>query len=103
VSLADAYDAARAVVRDQGWRIVAEHPPSEEGGPARIEAVARTLLMGFKDDVVIRLSEEAGGVRVDMRSASRYGLHDLGTNARRIQAFIFALREEITPTAGGER
>jgi len=103
VSLADAFDAAHAVVHDQGWRIVAERPPSEDGDPARIEAVARTLLMGFKDDVVIRLSEEAGSVRVDMRSASRYGSHDLGTNARRIQAFIFALREEITPTAGGER
>ena len=103
VSLEDAYDAAHAVVHDQGWRIVAERPPSEEGGPARIEAVARTLLMGFKDDVVIRISEEFGGVRVDIRSASRYGSHDLGTNARRIQAFIFTLREEITPTAGGER
>jgi hypothetical protein len=103
VSLAEAYDAADAVVHDQGWRIVGGRPPSEQGGSVRIEAVARTLLMGFKDDVAIRISEEFGGVRVDMRSASRYGSHDLGANARRIQAFIFALREEITPTAGGER
>ena len=103
VSLVEAYEAAHAVVHDQGWQVVAEHPPSEDGGPARIETVAPTLLMGFKDDVAIRISEEFGGVRVDMRSASRYGSHDLGTNARRIKAFIFALREEITPTAGGER
>jgi len=103
VSIEDAFNAARAAVRDRGWRIVAERPPSEDGGPARIEAEARTLLMAFKDDVVIRIRQEGGGTRIDIRSASRYGAHDLGTNARRIQAFLFALREQIAPTAGGER
>lgn len=98
-----AFEAARAAVEGRGWRIVSERPPSQGEAQARIEAVARTTLMGFKDDVVIRIREEAGGVRIDMRSASRYGAHDLGTNARRIQAFLFALREEISPTAGGER
>lgn len=103
VDVESAFNAARAAVRQRGWRIVAERPPSGEGGPARIEAVAHTLLMAFKDDVVIRIGEESGGTRIDMRSASRYGAHDLGTNARRIQTFLFALREELAPTAGGER
>ena len=103
VSLAEAYDAVHSVVQDRGWRIIAEEPPAEDATSARIEAVARTLLMGFKDDVVIRIRMQDVGVRVDIRSASRYGLHDFGTNARRIQAFLFALREEIAPTAGGVR
>jgi hypothetical protein len=44
--------------------------------------------MGFRDDVVLRLRADSDGTRVDMRSASRYGRHDLGTNAARIVAFL---------------
>jgi uncharacterized protein (DUF1499 family) len=44
---------------------------------------------GFKDDVVIRIAPSAGdGSRVDIRSVSRVGRSDVGTNARRIRAFL---------------
>ena len=85
------FAAAEAVARDLGWRIVESDP-----GEGRIEAVDRTFWFGFRDDVVIRIGEaEEGSTRVDMRSASRVGKSDLGTNARRIRDFLERLQERI--------
>ena len=69
-----------------GWEIVLADKTN-----GRIEATATTALFGFKDDVVIRLTESEGGTRVDMRSASRVGLSDLGANAARIDAYFAQL------------
>jgi hypothetical protein len=77
---------ALAAARDAGWTIQAEVPA--EG---RIEATATTLLFGFKDDVVIRIAPTARGSRVDIRSESRIGGSDLGTNARRVESFLDTL------------
>ncbi len=61
----------------------------EEG---RIEAVASTFWIGFSDDVVFRLTEQGPEqTRVDMRSISRVGRSDIGTNAARVRAFMAAL------------
>lgn len=82
-SPAETFDLVRGAVERMGWRIVAEARP-EGDSEGRIEAVAKTPLMGFRDDVVIRVTSRSGGSAVDVRSASRYGVHDFGTNARRI-------------------
>jgi hypothetical protein len=69
-----------------------------------LQAVARTLVFGFPDDVAIRLRDTPDGTRVDMRSASRTGTHDLGQNARRIRAFFADLDAALQPDpaeAGG--
>ena len=63
-------------------------PPREKGS---VRAVAFTPLLRFADDVAIRLEESPAGTRVDMRSASRTGTHDLGQNARRVKAFLAEL------------
>ena len=87
---ARAFERALSVARRMGWDIVDENPP--EG---RIEATATTLWFGFKDDVVIRIIPLAGtGSRLDIRSVSRVGLSDIGTNARRIRAFLKMFLEE---------
>jgi len=44
--------------------------------------------MGFRDDVVIRFIPLGQGTRIDMRSASRVGMHDLGANASRIRSMF---------------
>ena len=81
---AQAYERARSAARQMGWNIVDENP--SEG---RIEATATTRWFGFKDDIVIRiLPTDGNGSRVDIRSVSRVGQSDLGTNARRIRAFL---------------
>lgn len=85
------FDAALAEAREAGWTIAAAEPQA-----GRIEATARTFWFGFEDDVAIRLTETAdGATRVDVRSASRVGISDLGTNARRIRDFLQALEARL--------
>jgi uncharacterized protein (DUF1499 family) len=50
--------------------------------------VARTPIMGFREDVSIRVTPDGDGSRVDIRSASRYFESDLGSNAARISKLI---------------
>jgi uncharacterized protein (DUF1499 family) len=83
VSATKAFDAALAAARRMGWEIVAS-----DRAAGRIEAIATTRMLRFKDDVVVRVRGEAGGARVDVRSKSRVGIGDLGTNARRIREFL---------------
>ena len=78
-----AFERAVAAAQAMGWEIVARDPAA-----GRIEAVDTTLWFGFKDDVVVRVAAApAGGSRIDVRSRSRVGRGDAGTNARRIRAF----------------
>jgi uncharacterized protein (DUF1499 family) len=84
---AQAFASALAAAQAMGWEIVAA---DEKAG--RIEAVATTRWFGFKDDVVIRIAPAAAGSKVDVRSKSRVGLGDIGTNAKRIQEFLTRLK-----------
>lgn len=84
---AEAFGRALQVARDMGWEIVAAQP--EDG---RIEATDTTRWFGFKDDIVVRVRPEEGGSRVDVRSKSRVGRSDVGTNAGRIRRFLDRLR-----------
>lgn len=85
---AAAFDAALGSARSMGWDIVAS-----DAAQGRIEATDTTLWFGFKDDVVIRVRADGDGSRVDVRSVSRVGQSDIGTNARRIRAYLSRLRE----------
>jgi len=78
-----AFEQALQAAREMGWEIV--DAPSKDG---RIEATDSTFWFGFKDDVVIRITPETEGSRVDVRSLSRVGKSDVGTNAKRIRAYF---------------
>jgi hypothetical protein len=82
------YDIALKAIGKRKWLVVDARPPAGARREGVIEAVARTTIMGFRDDVVVRVTPLGGGSRVDVRSASRYGLHDFGTNARRVVALL---------------
>ena len=81
---------ARALAAEQamGWELVASDPAA-----GRIEATDTTFWFGFKDDVVIRVTADGGGSRVDVRSLSRVGGGDIGTNAKRVRRYLKALGE----------
>jgi uncharacterized protein (DUF1499 family) len=83
-----AYDVVLAFVTKRKWSVVDARSPAAGRREGVIEAVARTPIMGFRDDVVIRVSPAGQETRIDMRSASRYGLHDFGANASRIRSFL---------------
>ncbi|HAK64223.1 MAG TPA: DUF1499 domain-containing protein [Alphaproteobacteria bacterium] len=79
----ETFARARKLVEARGWKLAGADP--EQG---RIEAVAQTRMMKFRDDVVIRITPAPDGSRVDMRSVSRFGQSDIGVNARRIREFL---------------
>jgi hypothetical protein len=91
------YDAALAIVTKRKWRIVDARAPQANRRDGRIEAIALSPIMGFRDDVVIRIRPLAQGTRVDVRSASRYGAHDFGANAARVTSLIEDIDEVATP------
>ena len=80
---AEAFTRAQKIVETRGWALVAAN--ADEG---RIEATSETRNMHFKDDVVIRITAQDGGSKIDMRSVSRFGQSDLGVNAKRIMDFL---------------
>jgi uncharacterized protein (DUF1499 family) len=88
VPMAQVQTAARDLIAARDWQLA-------EASPTTLEATATTRWFGFKDDVVIRLTDTSDGVRVDMRSASRLGKSDLGTNAERIQDFLEDLQRAV--------
>ena len=90
-----AYDATLTLVNKRKWHVVDARPPAAGHRDAVIEAVARTPIMGFRDDVVIRVTATREGARVDMRSASRYAWHDFGTNASRIRSLLEDLDDSV--------
>ena len=81
------FDRALAVAQQAGWDIVAA-----DKSAGRIEATDTTRWFGFQDDVVVRLTSWGAGTRVDVRSVSRVGRSDVGTNARRIRRYLAALQ-----------
>ncbi len=89
------YDAAYAVINKRKWRIVDARAPQAARREGRIEAVARTPIMGFRDDVVVRIRADGDGARIDMRSSSRYGSFDFGANAARIRSLMNEIDDAI--------
>jgi uncharacterized protein (DUF1499 family) len=74
-----------------GWKIL--RADDREG---RITAEARTRRLGFVDDVSVRIwLDRNAQTHADMRSASRHGILDFGSNVRRIEAFFDALDEQL--------
>jgi uncharacterized protein (DUF1499 family) len=86
IAPADAFALALRAAREMGWEIVAQ-----DAANGRIEATATTFWFGFKDDVVVRVVPSGPGSRIDVRSLSRVGASDVGTNAKRIREYFARL------------
>ena len=87
VAPAQALAKAERVAMGLGWRIDAYVPAD-----GRLEATAHTFFFDFKDDIVVRVRPHGTGSRIDVRSESRVGVGDLGTNAARIRLFLKRMR-----------
>jgi uncharacterized protein (DUF1499 family) len=57
--------------------------------PTYVHAESRTRILGFVDDLEVRLDDAAKVIH--LRSASRVGWSDLGVNRRRVEALRAAL------------
>lgn len=102
----ETFEIAREAMFRQKMNIVREQAPESAGGRTGvIEAVDRTIVFGLYDDISVRVEGDNARSRIDLRSASRFGRHDLGRNAermRRLMREIVARLEATIPTASGE-
>lgn len=88
ISVDRAYAIALQLVNKRKWLVIDERAPQPPRRTGRIEAVARSPIMGFREDISIRVVPDGEDSRVDIRSASRYFDSDLGSNAARVKKFI---------------
>jgi uncharacterized protein (DUF1499 family) len=93
-----AYALSLQIANKRKWLIIDERPPQPPRRIGRIEAVARSPIMGFREDISIRVVPDGDDSRVDIRSASRYFESDLGSNAARISKFI----DDLNTAAGAD-
>ncbi len=90
----EAFKAVLKIAAAKRWQIVDQTQPGGRSGVGHVDLIARGLVLGLPDDVTIRVRPLASQTRVDMRSVSRIGNHDFGTNARRIEQFARDLQAE---------
>jgi len=93
-SATEVFDMVHEAVKRMGWTIISSEPLGANGA-GRIEATDKTLIMGFTDDVLVRVRGDDSQAFIDVRSASRYGMHDLGANADRIRAFFTEIKATL--------
>ena len=89
----DAYQLALQAAKARGWRIVDAIAPSVREGVGHIDAIDRSLFLGFPDDIAVRIKPLANQTRIDVRSTSRVWRHDFGANARRIEKFASEIQD----------
>ena len=95
----EAFELVEEVVRKLKWRVAASEPPTAKPPKSgMLEATDLTTLIGFTDDIVVRVEGNATRARIDVRSASRYGRADLGQNATRVRRFLGELQSRTDAT-----
>ena len=92
----DAHALVLKIVAARHWRITDDALPLGRFGVGRVDAVAKTLVMGFPADVTIRIKPLAGQSRIDIRSVSRTPWQEPGSNAARIQALAADLDDQAS-------
>lgn len=90
-SKSELVEATKQVIDHLGWQLV-----NIDADQGIVEATDRTMWFGFKDDVIVRITDKGSERLVDIRSKSRVGGSDLGKNAGRIHGFIEELDSILT-------
>ncbi|MDE0930390.1 MAG: DUF1499 domain-containing protein [Halioglobus sp.] len=80
----------RWLAQQDNWTITAETDDF-------VQAVVKTPLMQFRDDVQLAFNQQAGDIQV--RSSSRLGISDMGANRTRIESLRAHLISEATAVA----
>ena len=93
-SVTETFDIVHEAVKRLGWTIVLSEPPDGDQ-PGRIEATNRTMIMGYTDDALIRVTGDDAHAFIDVRSVSRYGKHDLGANAGHIRELFAEVKSAL--------
>lgn len=93
LSTVEAFALSRTAMTELGWEIRSAEEPETEAATGRIVAETRSLVLGIPVDIVAVMTSTDDGARIDLISASRYPIPDLGSNARNIRAFMAKFRD----------
>lgn len=93
-------EGVTAAAAEVGWQVVDMPVWQDETDSVTIGIVAGSAIFGFPSDVAVRVMDEGETSYVDARSVSRYGLHDLGSNAGRLERFLLTLDRIMAGAAG---
>jgi uncharacterized protein (DUF1499 family) len=80
--LPDAFQQCARAAESLGWVITYSNPED-----TALEATETSRIFRFVDDISVRLRADGVTTVIDVRSKSRVGRGDMGTNAKRIEAF----------------
>jgi hypothetical protein len=89
------FEVVGRLVEDQDWDVRARRAPIGPLDTGQLNAVVTTLL-GFSQEVALRVTGGADGATVDMRSASLSTFPDFGENGQRVEAFLLELDNQVT-------
>lgn len=89
------FEVVGRVLDARGWDIRATRAPLDALDTGQYNAVVTTLL-GFPQEVAVRVAGGADGATVDMRSASLTAFPDFGENGQRVEAFLLELDNQVT-------
>jgi hypothetical protein len=89
------FDIVEQMAEAKGWEPRARRAPQTVLDHGELNVIA-TSLLGWRDEVAIRVQGDPQGSIVDMRSAATHTWHDLGENGRTIEEFLLALDQRIT-------
>lgn len=84
----EVFEEAYELMQEREWQVI-----DADKDKGILEATDSTPWFGFKDDVVVRITPWGSGTRVDMRSVSRIGVSDVGTNAKRVREYLRDLKQ----------
>lgn len=83
------------LVEERGWQVLSALAPTDAAATGTINAIAMSLL-GFRDEVALRIEGNASGATVDMRSVAFASVADFGENGHRIEDFLAGVDRQVT-------
>lgn len=99
----ETFELVRQALGKLKLHALAEESPEAAGdGIGTIELIDTTMILGFKDDVAIRVTGDETQAHVDVRSASEYGRNDYGRNAARIREILREIVGRLEASAPAE-
>jgi hypothetical protein len=74
----ESFELVEETARASSGRCAVRRAGRQDRQGGVLEATDQTTIMGFTDDIVVRVEGNLNRSRIDVRSASRYGVVDLG-------------------------
>jgi hypothetical protein len=95
ITAPELFDTISGMIADRGWDVRAPRRPTSQVDGGTLNAIVTTLL-GFRQEVAIRITGTADGTTVAMRATSLSEFPDYGQNGQVIESFMLDLDNQVT-------